>query len=245
MNIDIKINIKVSDDVTLTFDVNKDDFTIAPKQDVVRYLKGIYTNKDRFKSRFIDKMQEASQVEIEGHGQLLSCDDSITELTKLYEASEPYSYNEAFKIEDEEFRAMVFGSVDIAEMIEQSGYEVVASETRDMKDTKLGSRPETYELLKVNGEKIGIEDDWYSVRCTCPSTGKTHYIAVEGDFDGVPFDAMASFYHIPSNIIPHIVEIKRHGDVLLVGYDEDIEPDVDSLQQLTTDQVMELVTNQQ
>ena len=42
--------------VELVLDVEKGTFyDNVPNGDVVRYLKGVFTNKERFKTRFIDK----------------------------------------------------------------------------------------------------------------------------------------------------------------------------------------------
>ena len=100
-NIDLRINL-----------VTKELESGIPNQEVMRYLKGILTNKERFISRFTEPIKNI-MVEY------MDMPDTtfMSELEDMYDDVVPYTYNEAFAIENEPYKAKVFGSINITDMI--------------------------------------------------------------------------------------------------------------------------------
>ena len=318
--------------VELVLDVEKGTFyDNVPNSDVVRYLKGIFTNKDRFKTRFIDVLRSVKDAksffpefvqkdgkdlffeylnedtyypyvryidkslmtdeEIEEHHadlnrmylsedpneqyraimtpeqreELLSlcdgvpvkfvkndctifeCDSVLDKLLEIYDTVEPFTYGDAFKIENEEFQAKVFGSIDIVDMIKELGHKRIATSGKRVKHkdfTTDGTRLEDkeydviYETHEVDITKLGLEgESAYALRCWCTTTDKEHWLWIEDDYKDDPLEAVASTMRVHKSLIDgnHIKEIKRQGDVLLVEVDSDITPEGE-LVPLTADQ---------
>src|SRR6476620_3569320 len=86
---------------------NEDKFIICSHEDALRYLKGIYTNYERFENNFAKKLKNLDALK--------------KYFLDNYETTAPFSYEEAFKIRSEEFKALVFGSINISEMISNLG----------------------------------------------------------------------------------------------------------------------------
>jgi hypothetical protein len=192
-----------------------------------RYLKGRYGNVARCKSRFLDffyKYVVAYDKPWLTH--------SLDLLASYVNKFPPFSYEEAFKIEDDSLRALVFGSINVPDMIRQLGSERVNVEGKEVthrdynEDGSYTMRTYSiiYELHKVSGEKLNIEDV-YAVKCWCTTTDKEHWLWVEDEYaQKGALEAIASTMRVYENMIPHIVSIKRQGDVLLFEMDKEIEP---------------------
>jgi hypothetical protein len=229
--------------------------------EVLKYLKGQFTNKTRFQSRFIDLHKDVKNQKVDFDEtvelSLFNCDDAMDELLNAYDDAKPYTYEEAFKIENDEFRAKVFGSIDIVEMIKELGHERIATEGKHLRHKQFSQDGEfqgyveydvIYETHKVNGEKLNIEgddSDVYALRCWCTTTDKEHWLWIEDEYKDNPLEAVAQTFRVHSSIIPHITEIKRQGDILLVELDSDISPsDDDEIVPLTSEQYFGFLTAQ-
>ena len=229
--------------------------------EVLKYLKGQFTNKTRFKARFIDLHKDVKNQKVDFDEtvelSLFNCDDAMDELLNAYDDAKPYTYEEAFKIENDEFRAKVFGSIDIVEMIKELGHERIATEGKHLRHKQFSQDGEfqgygeydvIYETHKVNGEKLNIEgddSDVYALRCWCTTTDKEHWLWIEDEYKDNPLEAVAQTFRVHSSIIPHITEIKRQGDILLVELDSDISPsDDDEIVPLTSEQYFGFLTAQ-
>lgn len=262
--VDIKI-IYEKNGISLSYNLTtKSFFRDIPNEQVIRYLKGVFRNKDRFINRFINEiksvyskvleMQENGELDFykETNPEMFLCNEEMDALIDIYDNAQPFTYAEAFALENQEFQAMVFGSIDVVEMISELGHERLCTDGKPVKHKIFSESGEflgyneydnIYEVHKVNGKKIGITDDLYALRCWCTTTNKEHWLWIEDEYKDSPLEAVASTFRIHENLIPHIKEIKRQGDVLLVEMKEDIEPD-GNIVPLTSEQYFSLLTCQ-
>lgn len=326
--------------VELVLDVEKGTFyDNVSNGDVVRYLKGVFTNKKRFKTRFIDKFRAVKDAksffpefvqkdgkdlffeylnedtyypyvryidkslmtdeEIEQHHadlnrmylsedpneqyraimtpeqreellnlcdgvpvrfikndcSIFKCDDVLDELLELYDEVEPFNYEDAFKIENEEFQAKVFGSIDIVDMIKELGHERISVDGKNVRHKEFTPSGEflgykeydvVYETHKVDITKLGLEgESAYALRCWCTTTDKEHWLWIEDEFRDNPLEAVASTMRVHKNLIEgnHIKELKRQGDVFLVELNYDVQPEGE-LVPLTAEQYFGFLTAQ-
>ena len=249
MKPEIKI-IYNKNNVNLTLDLGTKTFlSEVSNTDVVRYLKGIFTNKSRFKSRFIDEFKRAF---IETNDQDFECTDTLNELLSIYDTVEPYTYSEAFRLENQEFQAMVFGSINITDMISELGNTRLKVDGIAVKHKKYKQNGDfegfveydnIYETHEVSGKKIGLEENLYAVKCWCTSTNKEHWLWIEEQYKDNPLEAVASTFRLHENVIPHVKEIKRQGDILLLEMNEDVKPEGNVIP-LTAEQYFGLLTAQ-
>lgn len=241
---------------TMTF---YDDVT---NLEVLKYLKGQFTNKTRFKARFTNLFQDVKNQKVDFDPtvelSLFTCDDAMEALLDAYDEATPYTYEEAFKIENDEFRAKVFGSIDIVEMITELGHERVATQGKHLRHKQFSKEGEfqgyveydvIYETHRVNGEKLNIEGedtDVYALRCWCTTTDKEHWLWIEDEYKDNPLEAVAQTFRVHASVIPHITEIKRQGDILLVetGNFEFTASDDDEIVPLSAEQYFGFLTAQ-
>jgi ribosomal protein L9 len=235
-------------------------------EDVVRFLKGVFTNRERFETRFLSEfrkipqelknMPKEDQEKFKQYNpELFEVNDAMDKLLEIYDAVEPFTYEEAFKIEDQAFQSQVFGSIDIVEMIETLGHKQIKVDGRAVKHKKFAKDGTAlgeveydvvYETHEVSGSKLNLEENMYAVRCWCTTTEDEHWIWIEDKYKDDPLEAIASTFRIHENLIPHIKELKRQGDILLVEMKDsakNVEPSGDIVP-LTADQYFGLLTAQ-
>jgi len=243
--------------VELSLDVNKKEFySDVNNLDVLRYLKGVFTNKERFIERFI----EPFRIPAKGEDQTIpydatefDCEDLLQYMIDCYDIVEPFSYEECFKISNQAFQSKVFGSINIGEMISNLGHKRIKTDGKKVKHKQFdvnGNQladveyDNIYEVHEVDGTKLGLENEkLYVLRCWCTTTNKEHWLWIEDEYKDNPLEAVASTFRIHANLIPHIKEIKRQGDVLLVEMNEDVEPEGDIVP-LNAEQYFGLLTCQ-
>lgn len=223
--------------------------------DMIRYIKGILTNKDRFISRFVnvildveDKLKEhLDEKELKS----INIKEFMNELLSIYDNVKPFTYIEAFKIENDAFRSLVFGSINISEMIEELGHERIKTEGKRVKHKQFDKEGNflgykeydvIYEVHKINGQKLRIED-CYALKMWCTSTNKEHWLWINDDHKDSPLEAISSTFMVHKNIIPYIKELKRQGDILLVELTKEIKPEGELIP-LTAEQYFRLLTAQ-
>lgn len=229
------------------FDVNVDETLIS------KYLKGVYrNNKPRFQERFINYFTQAFVAhEIDEKIYIL---DNIN---YLWDILEPFSYEEAFKIENNTFKSIVFSSINIREMIDNLGSVRIKTEGKELinkvwnpykKEFELIPYSVIYELHHVNGEKLGITTmNIPVVKCWCTTTNEEHWLWVdENSFDGEsPLDAIASTCIIYKSMKGKIKHIIRQGDVFLFEMTENVEPsENEETTRLTADEYFSLLKSQ-
>ena len=162
----------------------------------------------------------------------------------LFEKATPFTYTEAFSLEDATQRAKVFGSINIREMVAELGAKEISKETIA---TKQGTETieKEYSVLQVSGDKLGAKGEFFLVKCSCNSTQKDHWIWIENKYNGDPITAIASTYRCPESILPHVEGIYRQGDVLLYKLKAEsaglVLPENENLKPLTKAQYLELV----
>lgn len=200
---------------------------------VARYVRTRYTNKQRFVTGFVTPIREMlshADCDAPQYDSLKQC---IEWISQSYDGTEPFSYAEAFGIENPEFQAMVFGCIRVPEMIRELGHTRIATAGRPVRHkqfakdgTFTGYREYDviFETHRVNGSKIGVSEPIYAVRCWCTTTDEEHWLWIDDAWAEDPLEAIAHTFHIHENLVPHIVELKRQGDVLLVELTQDIEP---------------------
>jgi hypothetical protein len=218
---------------------------------VLRYLKTKYTNRERFIAGFVSPIEEL--IEKSGDLALLkSLSDVLTRFTEEYDSVKPYTYSEAFRINSELFKSIVFGCIRVPDMIRELGHKRFATAGRPVRHKQFSKSGEflgyreydvIFETHRVNGKKLGLQEDVYAVRCWCTSTDNEHWLWIDEQYKADPLEAIARTFFIHENLIPFIKELKRQGDILLVELTEDIEPR-GNMVSLTKEQYFGLLTAQ-
>lgn len=205
--------------VNITINCDTQKFNDCDNLSVLRYLKGIYTNKERFYTRFIKRIEE---IPAEHEMQV---PELIKYLMDNYDKVEPFTYAEAFKIKDDTFKAQVFGSINIGEMIQNLGAVRLCTDGKEMMQKFYdndGNFIETrevhniYEVYEVDGKGLNLEEKLYVVKCWCTTTNKEHWLWIDEQHKNNPLEAIASTFHVYEDILPHIKALKRQGDILLI-----------------------------
>lgn len=221
----------------LVFNCENDSFEGFSKVEAIRYLKGLYTNFERFEARFLNKINDKNSKNI--------CNFFKEEYPKV----EAFSYADAFAIKGDQFRALVFGSVNVPDMINNLGHSLIKSQTieRKLQDFdnvgKTVTVPMTYETHSVDGSKLGVSRDLSVVHCWCTTTNKEHWVWIDSKFRNDPESAISSMAIFHENIIPHIKAIRRQGDVFLLEMNEDVLPEGNT-RYLTKEEYFSLVVEE-
>ena len=217
----MSISVFMSDN--LSYELEKDRFKQCSKMEALKYLKGIYSNRTRLEVDFLDQFAPQTVFDPVRKFMLDSWDDA----TK-------FTYEEAFQLKDQAFQRLVFTSVDIAEMMENLGKEKVKTDgihvsrkVFDREGEYIGDKEydNVYETYRIGGSELGLVRPVYAVRCWCTSTENEHWLWIDENYAEDPLAAIASTFHMHENVIPHITELKRQGDIMLVELDGDITPE--------------------
>lgn len=225
----------------LTYYPKNNKFENCSPVDALRYLKGLYTNEARFINKFLKAFEKTKELK-----------ELYDFFKSNYSDCSAYSYEEAFRISNESFKALVFGSINISEMINNLGSSRIAVEgmpvkrkTYDKAGNFIGivEYDNIYETYKINGKKLGVEYSLYAVKCWCTSTNKEHWLWIEDKYKDSPKSAIASTFRFHKNIIPYIKEMKRQGDTMLVELTHHVEPQGEIVP-LTAEQYFSLLTSE-
>lgn len=245
------IEIEIGD---VTYNVYDDFFIkdVDPIQ-ITKYFKGLYnSNKQRFKHRVINYLvQELNSLEITWRI------PNVKILLKYWDLIEPFTYKEAFNIKNNIFKAIVFSSIDIREMIENLGATRVKVEGKslinknwipELEMFKENPYDVIYELYHINGDKLGVNDVTLSViKCWCTSTDEEHWLWVDdAHFKGEsPLEGIASTCMIYPTMKGKIKHIIRQGDVFLFELIEEVEIlETDKLESLDANTYFKLLKSQ-
>jgi len=188
-----------------------------------RYLKTIYgDNKQRYEARF-ESLLDTFLLMHEVPNRI----DIINFYSDLFNEVTAYSYKEAFNIKDADFRNAVFSIINVPEMIKNLGSERIKTDGIKLKNKvyntitkefEIQDFTQIYELHKVNGEDLGLQDeDLYAIKCWCTSTAQEHWLWVDSDTGKSedPLTAIASTCKVYKSMLGNIKHIIRQGDVFL------------------------------
>lgn len=163
------------------------------------------------------------------------------DLLNRFDSIAPIAYGEVFNLKSESLQAMVFSNINIEEMINELGVKKLKVDGIEVErriyqpdgSYTLEKKHNIYELLEVDTTRLlkavmsgrsvrEGQTKGYVIKCWCTSTNKEHYIWVQEDFakDHDPLKAIASTFQIQKSLIPHIKELKRQGDIMLVTYND-------------------------
>lgn len=232
---------------TETCQFNGDDF------EFIRYLKGKYrSNYERFINRLIRPM--IKKFKKFGLDNLIPL---MVSYAQNWNNVEPFTYKEAFNISNDQFRALVFSSINITEMINELGSHRLKTEGIELVNRKYNVVTNSFveenysyvaELHSVNGEKLGISESIYVIKVWCTSTNKEHWLWVDETNCDInsPLDAVASTCRIYKSMIGKIKHIIRQGDVYLFEMNEevDINPKNDKIVRLSKEDYFTLLKSQ-
>lgn len=230
-----------------------------------RYFKGKYKNLERLRSRYIQpKFDEGfflNEKVADKYKDIV--EDWLVEFEEMFEKVKPFSYKETFELTNQTFQSLVWGSISIADMVENLNGKRIATAgipVRHKQFTKEGvftgykEYDSIYEVYEADGHLLSSEhmtedDKIYAVKCWCTSTNEEHFIWIEEQYKDDPLSAIASTFKVATNIIPYIKELKRQGDLLIVEYTQEgidlgIKPEGDELTTLTKEQYFGWLTAQ-
>jgi len=213
----------------ISYNIEKDSFfNNVSHPTFTRYLKTRFSNVERLNENFIQPfIQNLKMVERED---LLH---QIDVLLFYFKSAKPFSYREAFELSNQQFRALVFGSINVTEMINNLGNTRIAVEGKKVTHKvykqngtfELKTYDVIYELYQIDCSELGLQIPNYCVKCWCTTTNKEHWLWVEKEYaEKGPLEAIASTVRVYENMIPFIKYIKRQGDVLLFEMSEKIIP---------------------
>lgn len=240
----------------LFFDVKNDSFIDGVRYDeIIRYCKMVYTNRKRFIKRFIEPLKKGLMMY--GEESKINIIDTFL---YYFDNLEPYTYEEAFKIQNTTFKSLVFSSINISELISELGHEMIKVEGKNVTHRRykedgsyeMINYDVIYELHRVNCSKILPNADMltqnsqyaYAIKCWCTTTNNEHWLWVEEEYANKgPLEAIASTVRVYENMIPFIKEIKRQGDVFLFEMSEKIIPS-GKIIPLTSNQYFDLLVAQ-
>lgn len=204
------------------FNTETSSFIVKEIDDFTRYLKGKYSNNlDRCKGRLINPLVN----KLNQKGQL-NFIPTVNQIVDYWDYVQSYSYSEAFQITERRFRAHVFSSINIKDMIDNLGAKRIKTEGIELINkiyneytNSFTNEPYSYvaELHEVNGTKLGISDNIYVVKVWCTSTNEEHWLWVDEENCNIssPLDAIASTCIIYKSMVGKIKHIIRQGDIFL------------------------------
>jgi hypothetical protein len=229
-------------DLNISWLVDKCTFATSQEEpiafeDAMRFLKGVFTNKERFEERFIRAFDEIGKHEVLDEEDLEDFDyeGMQHECMRCYDAAVPFTLKEAFEIESATFRAMVFRSINVAEMMKEHATRICTDgiEVNHRKFDNEGNfigyekNHNIYEIYEMDSAKIGGQGIVHAVKCWCTTTNKEHFVWVDSKYKDDPLSAIASTFYIYKNLIPWVTAMKRQGDIPIFELKDDFPKDFD------------------
>lgn len=214
----------------------------------VKFLKTQFrSNELRFEERFLKPLTQWLSM-----NEIRNFDKIVALYRELFQQYSPYSYRDAMAIQNDTFRAKVFSVIDVPEMIKNLGHKRIEVEgielvnrlwseaKQDFIEEKL---TQIYELHEVNGEKLGLSQPLYAIKCWCTSTNNEHWLWC--DERRAPLEAIASLCRVYKPMLGKIKNIIRQGDVFLFEMREPVDlNEDDEVIPLTKEQYFSLLTSQ-
>jgi hypothetical protein len=246
--------------------------TPVPEVEAYKYLKGAYAKRNILEREVLNFFP-TRDMGIDGvyHKGLFYMFDVLDkfkeELIEKWEKAETFNYFDAFAITNEQFRRLVFQTINISDMMKN--LESKRLNTDGIKVKREQYTPEgefagykeydnIYEVHEINSTNLikdllaqdnngrGREvtngsEKLYAVKCWCTSTNKEHWLWIEPEYKNDPLTAIASTFRVHKNLIPHIKKLKRQGDILLMELDKEVQPEGEVVP-LTKEQYFNLLT---
>jgi len=201
-------------------------------EDSVRFLKTKYDNNyERFKSRFLDIVSR----DIEMYNNLQLSHSFFNLYHNLWNSVNKFSYEDAFNIKSNQLRALVFSVINVPEMIRHLGSTRIKTSGIDLTNKIYNEYKgefieneftQIYELHSVKGEKIGLDETLYTIKCWCTSTNEEHWLWVDEESipNMCPLEGIASTCRVYENMIGNIKHIIRQGDVFIFEMNKKVIP---------------------
>lgn len=195
-----------------------------------RYLRTQFQdNEMRFTKRFMEPLGNyLSMYDVKNR------DDILKFYQWLWDNMRSYTYKEAFELSDAVFRAKVFSVIDVPSMVKELGHKRINTDgieltnrvfnivTGEFEDEPMS---QVYEIHKVDGAKLEIDDDLYAIKCWCTSTDQEHWLWTDRISNGenIALKAIASTCMIYKPMLGKIKHIIRQGDVFIFEMTEEVE----------------------
>lgn len=238
----------------IIYNLESEDFNNGITFDqMIRYFKGAFSTKERFLKNFCMEGAKDTKDDLTKFDLL---EPFMEKTLAVYDDVEPYTYTEAFALENDEFRALVFETIDVAEMMKHLGNKKIATDGIEVKRKQFDvdgnfigydSKHNIYEVYEVSGDKLGLKDQtMYAVKCWCTTTNNEHWIWIDQKYKNDPLSAIASTFWVHENVIPHIKELKRQGDIMIIELTDEglnVKPEGKEIP-LTKEQYFELLTTE-
>ncbi|RQO41679.1 hypothetical protein DBR39_03430 [Chryseobacterium sp. KBW03] len=162
----------------------------------------------------------------------------LDKIESLWDEVKPMKYEEFFNTTDRNFKLFCFSYYGVGNLMEkleakkinEREIEVSYVEYDENGNENLVKKVNRYEVHEVENNKLGIfvwgdrMQHSYAVKCCCPSTKKEHWLWIEQEYKDDALTAIASTFRIHSNLIPHIKNLKRQGDLLICELKEKMTP---------------------
>lgn len=213
----------------------------------LRYLKNKYSNKPRFQSSFIDEVKRSFEFNVPANVSAL-----LDFFEENYDIVQPYTYKEAFQCKIDFWKAVVFSSIRVSDMIKELGHKRIATAGRPVRHKQFSKSGEflgyheydvIFETHEVDGRSLNLVNNIFAVRCWCTTTNNEHWLWIDRQYSDDPLEAIARTFFVHENLIPFIKELKRQGDILLVELTQEVDPR-GQMVSLSKDQYFDLLTAQ-
>jgi len=226
--------------------------------ELMRYYKSIHRTSAILMNRLFAPMKIAL-AKIDADDMDLVIDDFqefVDKVMEVYDDVIPFTYKEAFQIENDGLRALVFGSINVGEMIANLGHKMhkvdgilLTQKSYSPEGEYLGEYElnNIYEVHEVNATDLTGRDGEkvYAVKCWCTSTNNEHWIWIDEAHKDDPLTAIASTFRFHKSVIPQIKALKRQGDIMLVEMKQDVDIDPEEeIVPLTKDEYFSLLVAQ-
>jgi len=225
-------------ELKVEWDPQNKNFTVGSYEDILKYFKMFYGNKNRFDSILLSRLKfhltKEDFIKYLGPEFLAEFTSLVEYFDSSFEEIEAFSFKEALLIKNDDLRGAVFDNIDVGVAIQEMGGTRINTAGKAVKYRQYNFEGEyigdkeydnVYELYEVDGKKLDVPDKMYAVKCWCTSTNKEHWLWVEPTYKNDPLEAIASTFRIHKNVIPHIKALKRQGDVMLAELDSKVQPE--------------------
>lgn len=204
--------------------------------ELLKYFKGKYRTYDKLEAEFM------WQKFVYNDDEEMLCPQLVSYIKDNFESVVSFTYEEAFKIENNNFQAMVFGTISVPDMIKHLGHNRIKADGKTVVHKQYSKEGEylgtkeyevVYETHEVKGEELNV-GAMFALKCWCTSTNEEHWLFIEEKYKNDPLEAVAQTFRVHKSLIPFIKEIKRQGDILAAELKPENELTSDEIKKLNT-----------